>query len=155
LLYTVTFAYANNFYADPSTTASATVRVFDGLGDRLNQTITHTGSVAGDLNWSLFTSQFTALRNTTSVEFTSLTDVDGYSGGIYLDGVQVTLALRATLVLEGSGATLNWTGGVPPYRVQRATDLTLGDWTDVLTNAVAPVTLNLERPAEFCRIVGK
>ena len=49
LLYTLTFAYANNYY-NSSTPASATVRLFDGLGDRLNQTITHTGSVAGDLN---------------------------------------------------------------------------------------------------------
>jgi hypothetical protein len=154
-LYTLTFAYSNNFYADPSTTASATVRVLDGLGDRLNQTITHTGSVAGDLNWTVFTAQFTALQNMTSLEFTSLTDVDGYSGGIYLDGVQVTLTLRATLVLRGSVATLNWTGGVPPYRVQRGTDLSLGDWTDVLTNAVSPVTLTLERQAEFYRIVGQ
>jgi hypothetical protein len=65
------------------------------------------------------------------------------------------LALRATLVLQGAGATLNWGGGVPPYRVQRATDLALGDWTDVLTNAVPPVTLTLERRAEFYRIVGQ
>jgi hypothetical protein len=154
-LYILTFAYANNFYANPSTTASATVRVFDGLSDRLNQTITHTGSVAGDLHWTVFTAQFTALQNTTSLEFTSMTDVAGYSGGIYLDAVQVTLALRATLVLQGSGATLNWTGGVPPYRVQGATDLTLGDWTDVVTNAVPPVTLTLERQAGFYRIVGQ
>jgi hypothetical protein len=65
------------------------------------------------------------------------------------------LALRATLVLQGSSATLNWTGGIPPYRVQRATHLKLGDWTDVLTNAVPPVALTLERQAEFYRIVGQ
>ena len=48
------------------------------------------------------------------------TSANGHSGGIVLDAVQVTLPLRATLVLPGSGAILNWTGGVPPYRVQRA-----------------------------------
>jgi hypothetical protein len=67
----------------------------------------------------------------------------------------VALPVRATLALEGSGATLNWSGGVPPYRVQRATDLTLGDWVDVLTDAVPPITLTLEGPAEFYRIVGQ
>ena len=153
-LYTVTFAYTDNYY-ESSTPASARVRLFDGLGDRLNQTITHTGAVAGNYHWTAFTAQFTALQNTTSLEFTSLTDTNGWGGGILLDAVQATLALRATLVLQGSGATLNWTGGVPPYRVQRATDLTSGDWTDVLTNAVPPVTLTLERPAEFYRIVGQ
>ena len=154
-LYTFTFAYANNFHADPSSTASARVRVFDGLGNRLNQTINHTGSVNGDLHWKVFNGQFTAVTNTTSLEFTSLTDVNGYSGGIILDAVQVALALRATLVLQDAGATLNWTGGVPPYRVQRATDLTSGDWTDVSTNAVPPVTMPIERGAEFYRIVGQ
>ncbi len=156
-LYTVTFAYTDN-PAEPAAPgpALARVRLFDGLGDRLNQTFTHTGAVSTDFKWSAFNGQFTAVTNTTSLEFTPLTNVRvGVPGGILLDAVQVTLALRATLVLQGSGVTLNWTGGVPPYRVQRATDLTLGDWTDVLTNAVPPVALALEHQAEFYRIVGQ
>ena len=88
LLYTVTFAYTDNS-CSPLTPASATVRLFDGLGDRLNQTITHTGAVAGDLNWTVFNGQFTALQNTTSLEFTSLTDSAWLGGGIMLDAVQV------------------------------------------------------------------
>ena len=156
-LYTVTFAYTDN-PAEPAAPgpASARVRLFDGLGDRLNQTFTHTGAVSNDFKWTVFNGQFTAVTNTTSLQFIPLTTVPGGDpGGILLDAVQVTLALRATLVLQGSGATLNWTGGVPPYRVQRATDLTSGDWMDVLTNAVPPVILTLERPAEFYRIVGQ
>ena len=156
-LYTVTFAYTDN-PAEPAAPgpASARVRLFDGLGDRLNQTFTHTGAVATNFHWTVFTGQFTAVTNTTSLEFTPLTTVSiGRPGGIMLDAVQVTLALRATLVLQGSGATLNWTGGVPPYRVQRATDLITGDWIDVLTNAVPPVTLTLDRPADFYRVVGQ
>lgn len=156
-LYTVTFAYTDN-PAEPAAPgpASARVRLFDGLGDRLNQTFTHTGAVADNFHWTVFNGQFTALQNTTSLEFTPLTTVRiGVPGGIMLDAVQVTLALRATLVLQSSGASLNWTGGVPPYRVQRATNLTSGDWIDVLTNAVPPVTLTLEHQAEFYRIVGQ
>lgn len=155
--YTLTFAYTDNYYepAAPGP-ASARVRVFDGLGDRLNQTITHTGAIAGNYDWTVFNGQFTAVTNTTRLEFTSLTaSRSGHSGGIMLDAVQVTLAPRATLVLQASGATLNWTGGVPPYRVQRALDITAGDWIDVLTDAVPPVTLTLERQAEFYRIVGQ
>ncbi len=156
-LYTVTFAYADN-PVEPATPApaKARVRLFDGLGNRLNQTFTHTGAVSNDFHWTVFKGQFTALQNTTRLEFTPLTTVPGgLPGGILLDAVQVTLELGATLVLQGSGATLNWTGGVPPYRVQRATGLTAGDWVDVLTNAVPPVTLPLGRPAEFYRIVGQ
>jgi hypothetical protein len=156
-LYTVTFAYTDH-PAEPVTSAPARarVRLFDGLGDRLNQTFTHTGAVSNDFHWTVFKGQFTALQNTTKLEFTPLTTVpSGLPGGILLDAVQVTLALRATLVLQGSSAILNWTGGVPPYRVQRATGFTLGDWTDVLTNTIPPVILTLERPAEFYRIVGQ
>jgi hypothetical protein len=156
-VYTVTFAYTDH-PVEPATQglASAKVRLFDRSGNRLNQTFTHTGALSNDFHWTVFNGQFTALQSTTSLEFTPLTTVPGgLPGGILLDAVQVTLALRATLVLQGSGATLNWTGGVPPYRVQRATDLRAGDWVDVLTNAIPPVTLTLERPAEFYRIVGK
>lgn len=156
-LYTLTFAYTDNYWepAAPGP-ASARVRVFDGLGDRLNQTITHSGAVAGDYHWTVFTGQFTALTSTTSLEFSSLSaSASGHSGGIMLDGVQVTLALQATLEVQGSSATLNWTGGTPPYRVQRATDLTSGAWTDVLNNAVPPVTLAWELGAGFYRVVGR
>jgi hypothetical protein len=63
--------------------------------------------------------------------------------------------IRATLTLQGPDALLSWTGGEPPYRVQRATDISSGDWTDALIEAVPPVTLTLERRAEFYRIVGQ
>lgn len=154
-LYRLTFAYTDNYW-EPSPPASARVRVFDGSGDRLNQTITHTGAGTGNYHWTVFNEQFIALQNTTRLEFTSLSNsANGHGGGIMLDAVEVSLLLRATLVLQGSGATLNWTGGVPPYRVQRTTDLTSADWIDVVTNAVAPVTLTLDGQAAFYRIVGQ
>ena len=49
----------------------------------------------------------------------------------------------------------NWTGGGTPYRVQRATDLAAGDWTDFLPNATPPVTLPFTGQAGFYRIVGQ
>ena len=63
--------------------------------------------------------------------------------------------VRATLTLQGTDALLNWTGGGPPYRVQRATDLATGDWTDLLSNIAPPVTLPLTGQAGFYRIVGQ
>jgi hypothetical protein len=155
-LYTLNFAYTDN-PVEPALQglASARVRLFDPLGNRLNQTFTHAGALSNNFHWTFFKGQFTAVTNTTTLEFTPLTTVPGGDpGGILLDAVKVTLALRATLVVQGSGATLNWTGGLPPYRVQRATDLIAGDWVDVLTNAAPPVTL-VPGPAEFYRIVGQ
>jgi len=90
-LYTVTFAYTDN-PVEPAAPApaSARVRLFDGLGDRLNQTFTHTGAVSNDFSWTVFNGQFTALQNTTTLEFNPLTTVPGgLPGGIMLDAVQV------------------------------------------------------------------
>jgi hypothetical protein len=63
--------------------------------------------------------------------------------------------IRAGLTLQGTEAILNWTGGGPPYRVQRASDLAASDWTDILTDATPPVTLSLNDPACFYRVVGR
>lgn len=63
--------------------------------------------------------------------------------------------LRATLTLQDTNAVLNWTGGGPPFRVQRATDLAVGDWTDFLNNASPPVPLPSTGQAGFYRILGQ
>jgi hypothetical protein len=63
--------------------------------------------------------------------------------------------IRVTLGWQGTNALLNWTGGGPPYRVQRATDLVAGDWTDFLLNATPPVSLPLDGAAGFYRILGQ
>jgi len=65
--------------------------------------------------------------------------------------------IQASLTLQATGALLNWTGGGPPYCVQRATDLAVGDWTDFLPDAMPPVTLPLPLAGEagFHRIVGQ
>ncbi len=107
LLYAVTFAYANNYVNQPGG-ASATVRLFDGLGDRLNQTVSHSSSVSGDLDWTVFDGQFTALQTTTSIEFTSLSGA-GSQGGILLDGVSVEIVpepASAALLLLGAALCL-------------------------------------------------
>jgi len=84
--YMITFAYGNNYVNQPS--ASATVRLYDTLGDILTRTISHSTSVPGDLHWTLFKGQFTARRSTTSFELTSLSAVDSF-GGILVDAVSV------------------------------------------------------------------
>ena len=63
--------------------------------------------------------------------------------------------IRATFACQDTQAILNWTGGGPPYRVRRATDLAVGDWADYLTDATPPVPLPLTGQAGFCRIVGQ
>ena len=72
--------------------------------------------------------------------------------------VQIVLAViqpfRLTLTRRASDAILNWSGGTGPFSVQRAADLGKADWTDVLTNAVPPVTLTREGRSAFFRVSG-
>lgn len=65
--------------------------------------------------------------------------------------------LRAMLSLQGTNALLTWSGGGAPYRVQSATNLTSGEWADLLPNATAPVIvpLPLAPQAAFYRVVGQ
>jgi hypothetical protein len=63
--------------------------------------------------------------------------------------------IRATLTWEGTEILLRWTGGGPPYRVQRATDLTAADWADDLIDAMSPVPLRPTNHLGFYRITGQ
>jgi len=63
--------------------------------------------------------------------------------------------IQATLTIQETEVVLNWSGGAPPYYVQRATDLIAGDWTVYLPDATPPVPLPLTGQAAFYRILGQ
>lgn len=63
--------------------------------------------------------------------------------------------IQAGLTLEGTTTLLNWTGGGPPYRIQRATDLIAADWSEVLSDATPPLILPVMGSSGFYRIVGQ
>ena len=69
--------------------------------------------------------------------------------------IVVQSPIRAFLKVQGLEAILNWTGGGPPYHVQRATDLAEGDWRDYLTDVTPPVSVPLTGQAGFYRVVGQ
>jgi hypothetical protein len=136
-LYTVTFAYTDNYYEN-SGPASATVRLFDGLGDRLNQTFTHTGAVAGNYHWTVFNEQFMALQNTTTLEFNSLTaSPSGHTGGVMLDAVQVFEGPSLKILSitgAGNGSMMLKIRGIPKgvHRIQTSAELS-GSFIDIAT----------------------
>lgn len=139
-LYTVTFAYTDH-PAEPAVPgpARARVRLFDGLGNRLNQTFTHTGAVSNDFHWTVFNGQFTAVTNTTTLEFTPLTTVpSGDPGGILLDAVQVFEGASLQILSitgVGNGSMVLRVRGVPKgvYRIQASADLSVGSFTNIAT----------------------
>ncbi len=62
--------------------------------------------------------------------------------------------IQATLVPQGLSVLLSWTGGGPPFCVQQATDLVANDWSDLVPDAMSPVTLPMDGSAGFYRVVG-
>ena len=158
--YTVNFAYTDN-PVEPATPgpASARVRLFDGLGDRLNQTFSHTGAVSNDFHWIVFDAQFTALQNTTSLEFTSLTDTNGWGGGIMLDAVQVFESPLATI--RTSQVELCWSSqSNATYQVQYRSVLSTNAWTSLVncvrsTNSTTCIydPIVAGQPSRFYRVI--
>jgi hypothetical protein len=116
------------------------------------------GLALGTNSWSVTSLPLLANRtNLVLVTATTTSWAPAYGGNTsFNDTLTVIQApILAALKLEGTNALLNWTGGGAPYRLQRATDLDAGDWTDFLTDVTPPVTLPLDGQAGFYRIVGQ
>ena len=118
-----------------------------------------TGDASGSNTWTATGIPLQANKTNliSVIATTTATWAPAYGGNTTFNDTLTAIQspLRATLTLQGTDALLNWTGGGPPYRVQRATDLAAGDWTDLLPNATSPLTLPLTGQAGFCRVVGQ
>lgn len=83
--YDLRFSYANN----PSQPAVGSFRLV-GSGTLIQQTLTHSGSVQGAMNFTLFETNFTADSSQTTLRFTRLSSTYGES--LVFDAVSVTPA---------------------------------------------------------------
>ena len=101
--YVLSFEYANNPFGVTSP-ATALVSLL-GATPLLSQAISHSGSSAASMNYTLFTAAFTADSAMTRLRFAS-TDSPASVNGIVLDAVSVNLSAvpePGSLVLLGSG----------------------------------------------------
>jgi len=134
----------------------------------LNQTVTRVawentanklaGVATGSNAWSITGIALTANRTNIILVTATTTSWAPAAGGntTFNDTLTVVCSpIQATLALEGTTALLNWTGGGPPYRIQRANDLSVADWTDFLSDATPPVILPVTGPSGFYRVVGQ
>jgi poly(3-hydroxybutyrate) depolymerase len=125
-----------------------------------NMANNRTGTALGTNAWSVTGIPLVSNRtNLILVTATTTSWAPAYGGNTTFNRTLTVVQspLRATLTWQSTNALLNWTGGGPPYRVQRATSLAAGDWSDLLPNAAPPVTLPLPpaSKAGFYRIVGQ
>ena len=85
--YTLQLAYANN-YAPPSS-LTANVTVIGASATLLSTSITHSSSVAGNLNWTIFSQNFTADGASATLTFASQ---NSGNGGVFLDAISISQA---------------------------------------------------------------
>lgn len=82
--YVLAFDYANNPFI-PSAAMMFGVR--GAGGDLFQDTVTHAGSVLGNMNWTNYAFEFTATESMSTLFFTNI--AGGSAAGVYLDNISV------------------------------------------------------------------
>ena len=121
-----------------------------------NLTTRAKGDALGTDSWTV--AALPLRGNATNVIVVTATTASGFpvnGGTTTFSDTRSVLSLLITVRLnrQGSILALSWIGGTGPYRVQKATNLTLADWQDYLTNAQSPLTLEVDGPIGFYRVV--
>jgi hypothetical protein len=154
--------------SESTLTTGASVVSLAGRADALGQPVTsvtwrnlrsgQTGSAQGTNDWSA--SNIPLRADQTNIVLMTATTTSwsaGYRGNTTFNGTLCILCspIRATLALQAPEVILSWTNGVPPFAVQWAADLGPGDWTELVTNAIPPLTVPLDAEVRFYRVLGQ
>lgn len=116
-----------------------------------------TGNATGSNVWTmgnitLATNQSSRLLVTATIG-TSWAAAYGGSTS-FNDTLLVTTPFDATLTtLGGNSLQVSWTGGYAPYLLQSSSDLLT--WTNIASNVVSPVTVQMPGSKGFFRLVGQ
>ncbi|MBC8094700.1 MAG: hypothetical protein H7Y43_02700 [Akkermansiaceae bacterium] len=89
--------------------------------------------------------------------YTLMLSADDGVHAVAYDAIVVTVSTRITVVISilDSSVNLNWTGGSPPFVVERALSLGSNVWSGVVTMAVQNATLPLSNSTGFFRVRGQ
>jgi hypothetical protein len=69
--------------------------------------------------------------------------------------VTVTSIIRLNIERTGTNVALRWSGGSPPFRLERTTSLTVTNWNTLLTTNGTNATLPVNTNAAFYRVVAQ
>jgi hypothetical protein len=69
--------------------------------------------------------------------------------------ITVTNAIHLTIARSGTNANLTWTGGSPPFVLEKSTALPAAAWSGVVTTSVQTVVLPITNTAVFFRVRGQ
>lgn len=124
----------------------------------LNQTLVRKGDATGTDAWSATGIPLVAnLTNVIVVTATMNTTWATLPGTTTFNDTVFVFSspLQVTLAFQGDQLILNWTGGAPPFRVQRTSDLRAPAWIDLGNDVIPPLTLPTPAGIEFFRVVGQ
>jgi hypothetical protein len=153
----------------PSANAGPDQSVLLGHPAQLQGSVHFTGAPPA-IQWKLYSGPApvgfgNAAQTNTTAAFTSpgvytliLSADDGVHAVAY-DSVIVTVTLAETIHVDataaGSNLELTWTGGSPPYVLQKADGLVPAAWTGAVTTSVQSASLPFSNAKAFFRILGQ
>ena len=81
---------------------------------------------------------------------------DDGAHAVAYDAVVITVAPAITLRITTTGvnANLSWTGGAPPFVVERAAELRTSSWSGVVTTSIQNASVPLSGSGGFFRVQG-
>ncbi len=116
------------------------------------------GTASGSNSWNAVNIRLQPDRtNAVVVTATTRSGAPAFRGGTTFNDTLriVSRPVRLSLQRQPQGLLLDWTGGVPPFRIQSGDDLADGDWRDIPGPLDPPVILPAQLSHEFFRIVGQ
>jgi hypothetical protein len=120
------------------------------------------------IQWRLYSGPGTvmfgnaALTNTTAMFsapgiYTLELSADDGTHAVAYDAVvfTVTNAIHVSVARTGTNLNLSWTGGSPPYVVQRADALPAGSWNGIVMTSVNNTNIPITNATGFFRVTGQ
>ena len=147
--------YSLRFYHSPRPGVDSTLTV--AIDSRIVATLTETGSALTGFKWQRFRTNFTAVTNITTIQFS---DVSVDASGTHIDNV-VLERLPLTSTIRVSEVEVCWeTVSTRVYQVQFRSVITGNNWTDLLppvqgngqTNCIKDV-VPVGEPQRFYRVI--
>jgi len=150
----------------PTANAGPDLNVPPGLPAQLHGFVDFSGSPPA-IQWKLYAGPGTvtfgdATQTNTTASFSApgvytlqLSAEDGVHAVAY-DAVLVTVTPAITVMIARAGTNLNltWTGGTPPFVVERTDFLSAGSWSGAVTTSSQTASMLLTRTNGFFRVRG-
>jgi hypothetical protein len=98
----------------------------------------------------------TATFNAPGIYTLELSAADGVHAVAY-DAVVITVTngITVSIAFTGTNVNVSWTGGLPPYVVQRTDELAVAAWSDIVTTSVRNASISLTNTGGFFRVKGQ